>query len=343
MLLVNKKPLPSVAKADSSELAEYVKEFQKGMKFFSEEFPRGVIRLNRTGYPRKAKGKVKPVPPFCMPLEWMAENMDKNGSALWSYCKGSPVVQANGLMDIRERSMWLSGADMSLDWKKDADFAFYFYFKTNMISSGTYRVKDPEKEALKRAQARRAKHDLATAIYDGLIDENKLRAVAASWGVDNAYKDIPDIIREKLEKKVIEADEKKTKEPNNHAIRGIQDFLEDVKVGDEIRRKALIQYAVDQSKIKFDKFAVKYKWADGRDIVSVDPRFLNNSIEYLANYLSHPTQKTTWVGFVRGLIDEDLIAHQDNRGLYWLAEQLGFEEKKRTVEELRTELLSLNV
>lgn len=342
MLLVNKKPLPSVAKADSSELAEYIKEFQKGLDFFRKEFSRGVIRLNRTGYPRKAKGKVKPVPPFCMPLEWMAENMDKNGSALWSYCKGSPVVQANGLMDIRERSMWLSGADMSLDWKKDADFAFYFYFKTNMISGGTYRVKDPEKEAIKRAQARKAKHDLATAIYDGLTDENKLRAVAASWGVDNAYKDLAVLISEKLEKKVIELDEKKSKEPNNHSLRGIQEFLEDVKVGDEIRRKALIQYAIDMGKIKYDSFSIKYKWADGRDIVMVDPRYTDR-IQFLANYLSHSTQKATWVGFVRGLLDEDLITHQDKRGLYWLAEQLEFEEKKRTIEELRTELLSLNV
>jgi hypothetical protein len=340
MLLVNKKQLPTAIKApEGHELSEYIKEFHKGMKFFNDEFPRGPIRLNRTGYPKKSKGKLKPVPPFGMPLEWMAENMDKSGSALWSYLEGSPIVLPNGLCDIRETRMWLNGADLVLDWKKNADFAFFVYFKTDLIKTGRYKVKDPEKEAIKRAQARKAKHDLATAIYDGLTDENKLRNVAASWGVDGAFKDISEILREKLEAKVIEMDEKKSKEPNNPQLRGIQEFLEDVKVGDEVRRKALVQYAIDQNKIVYDKFAVKFKWADGRDIVSVDPRY--DKIEFLAAYLNHPNQKTTWTGFVRGLIDEDLIERQDKRGLYWLAEQLGFEEKKRTVEELRTELMAL--
>ena len=101
-----------------------------------------------------------------------------------------------------------------------------------------------------------------------------------------------------------------------------------------------MQYAVDENKIVFDKLSNKYKWPDGRDIVFVDVRALDDKIRFLAQYFSIPSKKSEWQGFVRGLLSEELLERQDKRGLYWLAEQMGLEEKKRTIEELREELKS---
>jgi len=346
MLLVNQKPLPTTANVDRNhEMYGYIKEYEDGMKKLRTEFPLGTIKLNRVGYPKKNKGVAKPIPTFICPLEWMAEGA--TGSALWSYCKGTPKIMPNGLNDIPEKHISINGADLVLDWKKDADFAFFIFFKTPLVKKdgvrGTmdmFAIKDPEREAMKRADAKRATLELTKAVYDGLVDENKLRIVAASWGVANAYKDLPDLVREKLETTVLAAEAKKSKEPNNISLRGIKEFLEDVKADSEIRRKALIQYAVDEKKIEFDKFSMKFKNKE-RDVLSVPAQYLNDRITYAAFFFGQ--KNSEWQTFIREVIDLDLLNRQDKRGLYWIYGELGLDPEKKKVEEIRDELVAMLV
>ena len=151
---------------------------------------------------------------------------------------------------------------------------------------------------------------------------------------------MPDLVREKLETTVLAAEAKKSKEPNNISLRGIKEFLEDVKADSEIRRKALIQYAVDEKKIEFDKFSMKFKNKE-RDVLSVPAQYLNDRITYAAFFFGQ--KNSEWQTFIREVIDEDLLNRQDKRGLYWIYGELGLDPEKKKVEEIRDELVAMLV
>lgn len=333
MLLVNQKQLNTSNTDSKYELAAYAADYRKNLAQLREEYPDQKIRLQRTGWPKKSNGYERPVPPIILPAETMS-----NGE-VWAYCKGRPTIEANGLATLKETSIMLEGLSLTLDLKKDADLAVYLMCKTTFVGK-FFQIKDPIKEAKKRNEAALNELALKKTVYEGLSDENKCRIVATSWGVANATRDNIYIVRENLEKKVKEAQKKKDSDASNRSLRGIKEFIDDVKGDPEIRRRSVFQYAIDTKKMRFDKITGWYVIGD-RNVLYVPAAEFDNALQYAANYFGHSLKSEEWDMFLKDVVDEELVNMQDKGGMFWLAKELGLNPGvKITAEEVKVQILN---
>src|SRR5512133_3167116 len=103
MLLVNSKQLQINASKDKDpEMYVYWKEYKEGIEALETRFPNKDIQLRRNGYPKWNKNPdgtrgLREHPPLL--LIKAIGNPDQRG-ATWAYCKGRPLIQANGLVDV---------------------------------------------------------------------------------------------------------------------------------------------------------------------------------------------------------------------------------------------------
>lgn len=334
MILVNQQVLNTRNTEKGHPLYSYAEDYRKCLESLRREYVDNKIRLHRAGWPKKSKetGMNRDIPPVILPL-----SMTYNGE-IWAYTKVAPKIEANGLAEIKEPYMQINGLSWTIDISKDPDLAVYLMCKTPFINK-YFIVKDPEKEAKKRADAKRASLNLGKQIYEALSDDNKLRIVAASWGVDGAMTDNADLVRENLEIKVLAEQAKKDKNPEIRSIRGIDDFLEDVKGDPAIRRRAALQYAIDNKKMSLDKFTGWYMIGD-RKIVYIPAEKLDEPLMYAGNFFGDTMKREDWLMFLKDVVDEDFINKQDKQGVFWLAKELGIDVGVNVkAEEARAKLI----
>ena len=334
MILVNQKILDTRNTDKNYDLIAYAEDYRSCLADLRKEYPDNKIRLQRVGWPKKSKstGISREVPPITLPL-----SMTQNGE-VWAYSKTSAKIEPNGLADIKETSMMVTGLSWTIDIAKDPDLAVYMMYKTPFINL-YFVVKDAAKEARKLADAKRAELNLGKQIYEGLSDDNKARMVAASWGVDGAMTDTPDQVRINLEEKVRAEQAKKDKNPETRSLRGIAEFIEDVKGDPAIRRRAALQYALDNKKMVLDRFTGWYMIGD-RKVVYIPSEHLDTPLMYAGNYFGDSMKKEDWLMFLKDIVNEDFINIQDKQGIFWLAKELGIDVGvKITAEEAKAKLL----
>jgi len=331
MLIVNGSVLPANANKDH-ELFPMVDEYQRSIKKLKADYPKGEITLMRIGYPQtNPTGLAEDVPPIYFPMQIS----DGNGVS-WAYCKGRPVIHPNGLRELpkEDRSEAL-GDLILLDINKKEDYTFYMMFKSGILNN-IYRVFDPDGDRLKELRLRNERREVEYAISKGM-DESKLRNVAAAWGVEKAYEKDVLLVQADLETKVFALDDIKKKNPTNLQLKGITEFLTEIKADDYLMPKALVQKAIDYKKLVKDKQDQKYYLGDV-EICYIPVNKRDDEVDFIAGYLRHPDNKEKWDQLLTEMIDEEFITSGDKYSVRWLAVQVGIPVNQQA-EAIRKALL----
>jgi len=338
MLIVNQKQLNPNPPKDS-ELAPYAKEYREGIENLKQKFPTNNIQLKRNGFPKLNKSpdpNMADMPempsPMFIPL---TRNVD---GVSWGYCKGAPLIHANGLVEVppRENSVILSGEVITLNLRSQPDYAFFIMYKSGILGA-EFHVYDPEGDKLRSLTEKNYNLKVQYAIRESM-DEPKLRMVCQAWGiVDAGTKDVL-ILQEELEGKVFAGEAQKKKNPTDLMLRGVPEFLADIRNDDAMRPKSIIQLAIDEKRLTFNAPQSRF-YFDGDEVCYVPPDKQATRADYLANVLHDPKNEEKWLNILRSMVTKEYIDTSDKFGIRWLAGQLGVPLNKKE-EALRESLLA---
>lgn len=340
MLIVNSKTLPQNANKDN-ELFPFVKEYQESVGELKTRFVSGQIQLKRIGWPKINRSpdgsSVLPETPPLMMIKSISKP-DANG-ATWEYCKGRPLIEANGLVKTPPNDSTISIGDelLVLDLKGKPDYAFYMMYKSGILGT-EYQVFDPEGDRMKDLREKNARNQVTNAIWSNM-DEPKVRMMAGAWGIKDSNKAELLILKDDLEKKVLYMDEEKKKKPSELSLRGIDEFLADARNDEYARPKHLIQLGLDDKRITYDK---NHFYFDGADLCHV-PFGKDTPAErqeYLAQFLRTPENKEKWLLVLKGLLNKESIENLDKYGVRYFAGQFDLPLNKKE-DILKTSLLEL--
>lgn len=326
MIIVNSKVLPSEP-IKGHDLFKYSVEYQDGTRQLQTLYPSGEITLRRNGYPRvnrRVDGSVT-LPEDAPPIKITLTTTDKSG-AVWSYVNGSPIHNANGLVEPRPETnrVMLEGEIIRLDLRNGLDYAFYIYFKSNLIGT-EYHVYDPEGDEIREVKRKKEEMRAKTLIWND-FDENKVKLMCEAYGISISArgKEIDvDLLRQKLEDKVFAMETEKQRDKTNLLMaKGIAEFLADAKADEFTRPKAIIQRAIDEKILTYSK---SYFRMGDLEIcfVPLDWQSIDKRQEYLAKYFRTQDDGEKWTALLQAVVDKDYIDACDKYGLRWLAEQVG--------------------
>ena len=343
MILVNKKQVePHALNDESHPMHHYAVEVSKGVKYLRDTYGDS-IRFKRPGYPKRTEGldpKGKPVknmampsPPMIIPLT--AEVDGKTGFEVWSCSRGAPVLLPNGLYDIGGKRSLTIAENLVVNMKKDADLAFFLYYKSPFYSEkgkGMLVIDDPAAQAKIEGDKERDALELQTALYGVLGDETHLRTIAQSYGVAHAENKHPDLLRKELKSIVLSGEKKKRKDPMS---KGIKEFLSDLKVPDSVRLRSLVTVAIDSGKIQWYPDG-KYKIGD-IEITKVPGIDLQRKFDYLCNHLGNPANRGKLKDVLRDIVDKEYLdGISDDKMFNYLArmtdQKVAFKEKQAVKE-----------
>lgn len=338
MLIVNNKILrEGLSKND--ELYSFLREYEEGIKNLERNYPRGVVQIKRIGYPKTpppSTGDIILLPEPAPPI-YIKATRDVNG-VLWGYCSGRPVIHPNGLVEVPDNAniITLDGEYMTVDYKQRPDYAFYLIYKSGILGL-YYEIYDPEGEAIRQAEEKNRYLKMQYLIREGM-SEDKCRAVAASWGVTNVGSKHLAIVQEELEKKIIEG-EKKKKESGylSLSIRGIDEFIEEIKSEDWVRPKAIVQMAIDANVVTFRATDSSWYMGDQR-LCYVPLDKTDEKREVLTRWFSDENNREIWHDVLRSVVDEDYISSLSKWGLRWLAGEFDI-PLNQSIEKLKDALV----
>ena len=322
------------------EVAPYQKEYEDGIKGLLERFPTGVVQLQRTGYPKpipENKGDMLIQPELPQPVFIKLTKTDKDG-VFWGYCKGRADIQANGLANVPplDNTEALEGEVIAFDLKKKPDYAFFILLKSGIVGT-LFHVYDPEGDRMKAAEEKNAKLRVQYAIRENLDDE-RLRMISSAWGIADAGTKHRILLQEELENKIFDMEERKKKESTNLMLKGVAEFLAETKDDDITRPKAIIQMALDDKRLTFNR-ANSYYYFDENELCYVPVDRQDNSIGFLAGVLRNPEHKDKWQLILKAVVNKEYIEGLDKYGVRWLATQMGLALNKKP-EELVKALLA---
>lgn len=343
-LIVNSKMLP-LNPVKGHELEEYSREYQDGLNALKTRFPSGSIVLKRAGFPKPPKQSTNDLillpeeaPPIFMKL-----TRSVNGVS-WAYCRNAPKTEANGLVSVpvNDNSELLQGDMISLDLKKNPDYTFFFWFKSGQIGTN-FSVYEPEADRMRELKEKQERIRVQSLIWADM-DETKFKMVCQAWGItlkDKSTKEEKpmEVLRQEMEDKVFKGEEKKQKDKTDLMARGIAEFLADIKADEFTRPKALIQYAIEEGRIVYDKKNGHY-YFEGADICFVpyghqDPTLRQ---EFLAKFLRNTDNVDMWLSILKALVNKDYIEKCDKYGKRYLAGQVGIALNQKE-EDLTSALL----
>lgn len=346
MLIANNRILPlDIIKGH--ELEKYSREYQEGITALNARFPNGNISLKRVGFPKPVKQSTNDLlmlpenaPPIFMKLTRTVDGV------VWGYSSGAPKTEANGLVSVNpdQNSIELAGDIISLDLKHQPDYTFFFWFKSGQISSN-FSVSEPEADRMKELKDKQEKIRVQSLIWADM-DETKFKMVCQAWGIslkDKSKQDKPiEVLRQEMEDKVFQAEDKKNKDKTDLMARGISEFLADIKADEVTRPKALIQYAIDEGRMVYDKKNGHW-YFDGGDIcfVTLDRQEPSRRQEFLAQFLRNSDHAEQWSSILKALITKEYIEACDKYGIRWICGQFGIKltQKEEALREELSELL----
>jgi hypothetical protein len=337
MLIVNNKTLP-LNPTKGHELEEYSKQYQEKLKELQVRFPTGNIALRRNGYPKinRSPDGTTNMPEIPSMMLFKLTKTDSDG-VTWGYCKGRPLIHSNGLVEVppNDNTETFSSEIENIPLRTKPDYAFFIMYKSGLVGT-EFQVYDPEGDKLKELMEKNAKLKVQSSIRD--MDTEKMRMLAQAWGISKAGTKNEILLQEELENKVFTMEEAKKKTPTNLMLKGVAEFLAEMKDDDITRPKAIIQMGVDEKRITFNKSQSKY-YFDDLELCYVPYDRHSDSQDYLAMILRRTESSEKWIAVLKGLLTKEYITTMDKYGLRWIAGQLGIAVNKKE-DALRDDLLA---
>lgn len=349
-ILVNGKMLETAIALQKTDhpLHEIAKEYTEGLKKLREQFPDGKIKFVRPGFPIKTKGvdskgrevmMVEPSRPALFPLEKKFAH-PMRGEEIWSCCLQMPQLLPNGLWSIGKKKSLKVDEFYIVDLNKQPDLAYYLAYIAKFDRKGLLVIDDPKAETRKKADEKRRTVEINAAIWQMLKDEEQLRKIAAAYGVTGAYakrngeysKDA-DTLRFELEDQILKNEKRRGK--NDFSVKGISEFLEEMKVTDNVRLRAFIQNLIDEKKIVYKpdgRFRVGEK-----AITQVPQSEIGRKFEWLCGFYAMPSNKDRLVELMKDVIDKEYLDNiTDEKDHTWIAKSLGLSTSFKKKEELKS-------
>jgi len=330
MLIVNYQRLEiaSALADEKNPLHEHAKEYDQGLRDLRRKYPEGKITLKRVGYPKyvdsyiDGKGKEwRDVPEEVPPMRFSLRanvNHPQRGKEQWAVCLGAPYALPGGLWDIGgkldSKTKQITNG-MSVDLINEPDLAFFLYYKSPHVRGGHWKVDDPKADVRAKGDVERDQLERKTAIWQTLQDEEQLRKVAASYGIDKVATKEADAIRFELEATLRSNDEMKKRDPS---YKGTKEFLEDLKINDYVRLSAFVRHWMDEGMIRYNPDG-RYKIGD-KILVQVPQSEITKKFPWLCNYLAAPNNKERLQELFRDLINKDYLdSITDAKDFRWIA------------------------
>lgn len=330
MILINGQELPK--NADKTHpLYSYAREYKNDLASLKSRFPKGIIRLSRMGWPKfNATGLLEPVPMITIPMTCTADS--EAGEAQWAYCDGRSTILPNGLRELpTNKRMMKVGESLAIDLNKQPDLAV-FIFKTKFVGL-ELRIDDPETEAINKALARQGEIELGGVIWNGIANEEKLRMIASAWGVTGAAKTDIRILKAELEKRVLFLENHKQQNAADLSRKGVKEFLDEVKGDKDMMLRSLIQNSIDEKAMQWSMTSGHYLLKN-RKFLFVPSDYEGRHVDYIASYLSSPSNEEQLTIFLTEVLTAELIDGIDKIGLAWLCSLYNVDTKgKAPVEQ----------
>jgi len=330
MLIVNYQRLETAAAlADNKHpLHEHAKEYTEGLKELRRKYPEGKIKLLRVGYPKlidsyiDGKGKeFRDVPEDIPPMRFsLRANVThpQRGKEYWGVCLGAPHPMGDGLWDIGGKLDTKTKQiqhGLTVDLMTEPDLAFFLYYKSPQVRKGHWKVDDPKADIRAKGDLEREQLETKTAIWQTLQDENQLRTLAASYGIDKVATKEPDAIRFELEALLIRNNDMKKRDPS---YKGTKEFLEDLKINDYVRLSAFVRHWMDEGMIRYNPDG-RYKIGD-KIIAHVPQSEISKKFAWLCNYFAAPNNLDKLQELMRDLINKEYLdLLTDPKDFRWLA------------------------
>jgi hypothetical protein len=257
---------------------------------------------------------MEPIKPTMIPLR--ATTGTNLGTEIWELSLGAPILQPNNLWKPSAgRHSVVIEDQKTVSLGRDAELAFFLYYKSAAFKGGIIKIDDPIADARAEGDKARAELDLQTALYATLGDEEQLRTMAQAYGVADSDKKHPDTIRKELRNIVISGDAKKRTDP---MARGVKEFLEELKVTDAVRLRSLVMTSIDNGKIVWHGDG-RYVVGE-RDICKVPISDVARKQDYLCNFLLRASNKPKLQELLKDIVTKEYLEKvTDDKVFTWLA------------------------
>jgi hypothetical protein len=218
-----------------------------------------------------------------------------NRTVNWVYSE-KPLPEKNGEVDLSRVGMkWMFKQDSLTEIVKDQDLAFFLYHVDPRFGeredNKKYQLVDNRGEAEREVESKRPEIKFQYTLYEKLPEnEDNLQTVALAWGVERSGEKPVNTVLIELERAVRMGEQEKQR--GNRLAKGIDEFLEDVKLGKKTRVKSLVQLASDNKiiKVSMQKNNMGVFWLDNYEalsekIIDLTPRNVNFWKDILTDYL----------------------------------------------------------
>jgi hypothetical protein len=344
MLIINQEKLTAEALSNESHpLHAYAVEVDRGLKELRKRFPDGHITFVRVGYPKFTEGltgqgvEVRdipvPTPPMQIPLQTLHDHPSR-GRELWACSLGSPKLLPGNLWDIGSKRSWTMEERKIIDIKTESDLAFYLSFISKAVKGGHIKIDDPKADIRAKADLERQEIETKTAIWNMLQDEGALRKMCQSYGIANALKKEPDALRFELQDLLKANNEKQKRDPS---IKGTKEFLEEMKINDNVRLRAFIRNGIDNALIVYNPDG-RYKAGD-KVILQVPRPEILRKFDYLCNYMAAPNNAEKLQELMIDLVTKEYLdSVEDPKDFRFLAKSMNidgyYNKNEETVKKM---------
>jgi hypothetical protein len=340
-LLINGRQLEVglAIRDENHPMHQYALEYTQGLTELREKFG-NVIKFIRPGFPKKNRGSDskgnevmmnEPTPPALFPLEKSHPHPNR-GEEVWSCCLNMPKLLPNGLWSIGNKKSLKIEQFINVDINKQPDLAYYLYYIADFGRGGRLKVDDPQEEIRNKAAKERQLVERKTAIWQMLSDENVLRKMASAYGVPFAATKSPDALRFDLEAQLESNDKNKIKD---NSIKGTMEFLEEMKVTDNVRLRAFLQKLIDDNKLVYKQDG-RYRLGD-KVLMQVPQSEINKRFEYLCSYYNISNNQDKLQELMRDVVNKEFLdGIKDDKDITWLSKVMGINTPFKKKEELRS-------
>jgi hypothetical protein len=343
-LLINGKKLETgVALRDVNHpLHEYAVDYTEGIKSLKQQYGK-TMRYVRPGFPIMNKGAdskgnetmlIEPDRPAMFPLQTVFPH-PLRGEETWSCCLDMPKPIGNDQWEMGKKRSIMINRFINIDLDKQPDLAYYLayiYVADFKKRTNRLRIDDPDKEIREKADQKRLDVERNTAIWQMLKDEDQLRKMASAYGVPMSATKSADALRFDLEATLENNDKNKGRNPQ---LKGTKEFLEEMKVTDNVRLRAFIKRLEDDKKLVY-KPDGRYHLGD-KTLVQVPQSDIQNRFEWLCGYYNISNNADKLQELMRDVVDKAYLDKiTEDKDFTWLCKVMGISVPFKKKEEIKS-------
>lgn len=324
-----------------------------------------MITLVRRKEPRRnATGMLEESGPLIFPakcypeIQFAAKDKKKaeemGGVETWAFSHNTAIKKQSGdNWEPSPKSIKFMGQSEGYSMESQMDLIYFLLYKCprvyhpqaiaqGKVKKGDLVVEDRGLRASEKLKKERDELKLKNAIMAPdssfpLHSDENLRKVAAAWGIEGSMDEHESAsdLRFRLEHSVVEADKNRILTKSG---RGYDEFFEMIDFDDSVRQRAMIMYAIDTGKVKYDRDKNVYTYVNGGVLLDVPDNKKYDPFNYLANHLYNKLNDKEWDLFKKEVIDNEYLEMLSFGDLKWLARQNEITLSKKGSVDLRSDL-----